>query len=172
MSKHRRFSFMFGAPFLGAMALHQTPSANYDESKVPPYVLPDPLVRLNGKKGKDAKTWQEKRRPEILGLFYFRGNDLLRYSHVGGFVRIVLRAIFLGIVGLALLILRAGEYPSGGPHPYYLEVGRATARNIDFYSTDIYWPNFEPSFRSRAIGQYHHWAILPLGNTTIRQYYH
>ena len=38
---------------------------------------------------------------------------------------------------------RAGEYPSGGPHPYYLEVWRATAPSIDFYSPDIYWPNFE-----------------------------
>jgi hypothetical protein len=38
---------------------------------------------------------------------------------------------------------RAGEYPSGGPHPYYLEVWRAGAPNIDFYSPDIYWPNFE-----------------------------
>lgn len=38
---------------------------------------------------------------------------------------------------------RAGEYPSGGPHPDFLEVYRATAPSIDFYSPDIYWPNFE-----------------------------
>src|SRR5438270_1224121 len=38
---------------------------------------------------------------------------------------------------------RAGEYPSGGPHPLYLEVWRAAAPSIDFYSPDIYWPNFE-----------------------------
>jgi hypothetical protein len=38
---------------------------------------------------------------------------------------------------------RAGEYPSGGPHPYYLEVYRVTATSLDFYSPDIYWPNFE-----------------------------
>jgi hypothetical protein len=38
---------------------------------------------------------------------------------------------------------RAGEYPSGGPHPYYLDVWRAGAPNLDFYSPDIYWPNFE-----------------------------
>jgi beta-galactosidase GanA len=29
---------------------------------------------------------------------------------------------------------RAGEYPSGGPHPEYLEVWRAAAPSIDFYS--------------------------------------
>lgn len=38
---------------------------------------------------------------------------------------------------------RAGEYPSGGPHPYYLEVWRAAAPSIEFYSPDVYWPNFE-----------------------------
>src|SRR5579863_5751912 len=38
---------------------------------------------------------------------------------------------------------RAGEYPSGGPHPDFLEIYRAAAPSIDFYSPDIYWPNFE-----------------------------
>jgi len=38
---------------------------------------------------------------------------------------------------------RAGEYPSGGPHPAYLEVWRAAAPSIDFYAPDVYWPNFE-----------------------------
>ena len=38
---------------------------------------------------------------------------------------------------------RPGEYPSGGPHPFYLDVWRTAAPGIDFYSPDIYWPNFE-----------------------------
>jgi beta-galactosidase GanA len=38
---------------------------------------------------------------------------------------------------------RPGEYPSGGPHPYYQDVYRAAAPALDFYSPDIYWPNFE-----------------------------
>ncbi|SNT36571.1 Beta-galactosidase GanA [Granulicella rosea] len=38
---------------------------------------------------------------------------------------------------------RAGEYPSGAPHPYYLAVYRALAPALDLYSPDIYWPNFE-----------------------------
>jgi beta-galactosidase GanA len=37
----------------------------------------------------------------------------------------------------------AGEYPSGGPHPAYLEVYRVTAPALDFFSPDIYWPDFE-----------------------------
>jgi hypothetical protein len=44
---------------------------------------------------------------------------------------------------LPSLMERPGEYPSGGPHPYYLAVYRAVAPGIDFYSPDIYWPEFE-----------------------------
>ncbi|MFZ0428638.1 MAG: acetylxylan esterase [Acidobacteriota bacterium] len=42
---------------------------NYDESKVPLYALPDPLVALDGTKVGDAMTWFQKRRPEILRAF-------------------------------------------------------------------------------------------------------
>ena len=42
---------------------------NYDESKVPEYELPDPLVLLSGEKVTDAATWKAKRRPEVLRLF-------------------------------------------------------------------------------------------------------
>src|SRR5882724_2062951 len=31
---------------------------NYDESKVPPYTLPDALVMADGRKVADAKMWQ------------------------------------------------------------------------------------------------------------------
>ena len=43
--------------------------SNYDETKVRPYTLPDPLVFADGKPVKDAKAWQERRRPEILHLY-------------------------------------------------------------------------------------------------------
>jgi len=42
---------------------------NYDESKVPDYSLPDPLILQNGNKVADPKTWYKKRRQEILSLF-------------------------------------------------------------------------------------------------------
>jgi hypothetical protein len=42
---------------------------NYDESKVPSYTLPDPLVLANGTKVADTTTWHNQRRPEILELF-------------------------------------------------------------------------------------------------------
>src|ERR1017187_10399472 len=42
---------------------------NYDEALVGNYTLPDPLVLANGKPVRDAKTWNEKRRPETVRLF-------------------------------------------------------------------------------------------------------
>jgi hypothetical protein len=43
--------------------------ANQDESKVPQYTLPDPLMLESGEKVTDVKTWHERRRPELLHLF-------------------------------------------------------------------------------------------------------
>ncbi|MEI6716070.1 MAG: hypothetical protein WCO60_20155, partial [Verrucomicrobiota bacterium] len=42
---------------------------NYDESKVPAYTLPDPLICMDGSKVENAATWRNKRRPEVLGMF-------------------------------------------------------------------------------------------------------
>lgn len=42
---------------------------NYVEAQTGTYKLPDPLVLANGKPVRDAKTWTEKRRPEIVRLF-------------------------------------------------------------------------------------------------------
>lgn len=44
-------------------------SANFDESKVPPYSLPDPLVLNNGKKVTTPEMWWKQRRPEIVEAF-------------------------------------------------------------------------------------------------------
>ena len=48
------------------MATHEP---NYDESRVPEYELPDPLVLLDGRQVTDADTWRKERRPELLRLF-------------------------------------------------------------------------------------------------------
>lgn len=42
---------------------------NYDERKVPKFVVPDPLVTFNQKKVKNVKNWEKKRRPELLTYF-------------------------------------------------------------------------------------------------------
>ncbi len=42
---------------------------NYDESKVPPYTLPEILQSQDGSKVVTKKQWEKNRRPEILKLF-------------------------------------------------------------------------------------------------------
>ena len=42
---------------------------NYEEDKAGAYTLPDPLTLADGKPVRDAKTWTEKRRLEIIRLF-------------------------------------------------------------------------------------------------------
>lgn len=42
---------------------------NYDEAKVPPYTLPDPLVADDGTRIADAAQWRARRRPELLEWF-------------------------------------------------------------------------------------------------------
>jgi hypothetical protein len=43
--------------------------ANYTEARVGTYTLPDPLKLNNGQAVKDAKTWTEQRRPELLKYY-------------------------------------------------------------------------------------------------------
>ncbi len=43
--------------------------ANYDESKVPSYMLPDPLTLAGGMPVADAQVWFDRRRPELMHLF-------------------------------------------------------------------------------------------------------
>jgi hypothetical protein len=50
-------------------ARSQQRPVNYDETNVPAYKLPDPLVCSDGTKVTDVAAWQGKRRPEILKLF-------------------------------------------------------------------------------------------------------
>ncbi len=52
--------------WLSAGLAQEPPDTNYDESKVPPYELPDPLVCFDGRKVADTAMWRGTRRPEIL----------------------------------------------------------------------------------------------------------
>jgi hypothetical protein len=50
-------------------AYMQPPKPNYDESRVPAYDLPDPLVASDGRRITSTKDWFDKRRPELIHLF-------------------------------------------------------------------------------------------------------
>lgn len=40
-----------------------------DEDKIPQYILPDPLTRIDGKPVRNRRQWEKKRRPELIRLF-------------------------------------------------------------------------------------------------------
>jgi hypothetical protein len=67
----RLLILLFG---IGAL-LSQLPAAparlpvNYDETRVPPYTLPDPLVFADGSPVRSAEEWRARRRPELLEVF-------------------------------------------------------------------------------------------------------
>ena len=44
-------------------------AANYDESLIKPYSLPDPLRMESGRKVRSVRQWEKKRRPELIRLF-------------------------------------------------------------------------------------------------------
>jgi len=52
-----------------SLAFAQANRYNYDESKIPPYTIPDALTLADGSKVNDAQTWNQKRRPELMALF-------------------------------------------------------------------------------------------------------
>ncbi len=64
----RKFQILFLFLLATQMVFAQF-EPNYDESKVPDFVLPDPLVTFNGKKIKNVKNWEKKGRPELLEFF-------------------------------------------------------------------------------------------------------
>ena len=73
-----RIAFLSATSFVVALCFTVVPCEaqnqtiappNYDESLVPQYVLPDPLVAEDGTKIETPEQWREKRRPEILELF-------------------------------------------------------------------------------------------------------
>ncbi|MDD4515140.1 acetylxylan esterase [Massilibacteroides sp.] len=47
----------------------QSRGENYDESKVPVYTLPDPLICENGQRVTSVRQWETTRRPELLNMF-------------------------------------------------------------------------------------------------------
>ena len=55
--------------FSYGLSFAQGPPTNYDESAIPPYTLPNPLISPTGKAVTTVKEWERKQRPYILKLF-------------------------------------------------------------------------------------------------------
>jgi len=54
---------------LAGISFAQQEGINYDEAKVPVYILPDPLTFNNGEKVTTFRQWEKQRRPELLDIF-------------------------------------------------------------------------------------------------------
>ena len=59
--------FIIAFQVINAQSYQFTP--NYDESKVPHFEVPDPLRSFDGKKIKNTRQWERKRKPELLEFF-------------------------------------------------------------------------------------------------------
>ncbi len=67
MDNRRVLSACLVTSLLPSMAL--AAETIYDESKVPDYTLPDPLVLPGGDRIEESQTWWSRRRPQLLRLF-------------------------------------------------------------------------------------------------------
>lgn len=65
----KKLLFLASFFFLGSIVWAQSRGENYDETKVPVYTLPDPLVCENGDRVTSIGQWENTRRPELLDLF-------------------------------------------------------------------------------------------------------
>lgn len=63
------FCFGFFLSEFSMSASAQDNGINYDESKVPPYTLPDPLLAADGKRITNSQQWMQHQRPAMLQLF-------------------------------------------------------------------------------------------------------
>lgn len=63
------FPLLLAFSLIGATRSASSFEPNYDESKIPAYTLPDPLVTESGSPITSADQWNSVRRPEILDLF-------------------------------------------------------------------------------------------------------
>ena len=65
----RHISFLFFLVFASNVAISQDFVANYDESKIPDYVLPSLLLTKSGSKVATVDQWEKVRKKELLDDF-------------------------------------------------------------------------------------------------------
>jgi hypothetical protein len=89
--------------------------SNYDEAKVRPYTLPDPLVTADGRAVRDADAWFKQRRPEILKRYETEiyGRVPANAPKVTWEVATTDAAAFAGSAVMKRLVGRVGEGPDG-----------------------------------------------------------
>ena len=70
------------ASILLSCGVYAQETVNYDESLVPSFIIPDMMFCNDGTRVTDVKTWEEKRRPEILEYFFSQEYGRTRYEKI------------------------------------------------------------------------------------------
>ena len=125
----------------------QKPEPNYDETKVPAYVLPDVLKTTGGKLVHNKKDWERSRRPEILTLFEDniygkmpKSYDSIRYSVVNenntrmegkGDLKEVLIEVFKGKKSVKINLVLFIPTNVAKPIPVFLLINNRSKDNMD-----------------------------------------
>ena len=65
----KKLTLLLISVIFAQLVLAQQFTPNYDENKVPQFIVPDPLLTFKLKKVKNVKDWEKKRRPELEKYF-------------------------------------------------------------------------------------------------------
>ena len=84
MNRPIAIALLLSTTLLAGNFVAMADEVNYDESKVPEFALPNPLIASDGSPVEDAENWNTKRRSEILELFkeYVYGHSPGRPEHM------------------------------------------------------------------------------------------
>jgi hypothetical protein len=166
-------------------------AANVDESKVPLYRLPDPLILKNGNKVQDPETWWKLRRPEIVEEFdrEILGREPRNTPRVNWEVVSTTREEKGGIPVVTKNLLGHvddGAYPqikvnieltlttpakAGGPVPVVMELGWSAKmlEALRSHFTDEQWADFigkGPSWQEQVLAK--GWGYATLIPTSVQ----
>lgn len=152
---------------------------NYEEDKVPPYVLPDVLTTLGGRKITQKKEWMNLRRPEVLELFTTQVYGRVPVTPYQTNIKVVQEnknamngLATLKVVDITFtaksksLTLHLGLFiPNKGPKPVpaFLLICNRPTDNIDFTRTrkSEFWPAEEVIARGYAVAAFYNADVDP-----------
>lgn len=160
-------------------------AANFDESKVTPYRLPDPLVLKNGRRVTTGEAWWKRRRPEIVADFdsevYGRVPpevpkviwQVVRTRHeTVGSVPVVTKDIVghldnsgYPLIRVDIQLTLTTPEKATGPVPVIMEfgLGAAAQETLRKRFTDAQWAVFQgagPSWQSQVLAKGWGYAVL------------
>ena len=178
MQHLKRFALLFFAILIKAQAQNGV-VANYDESKVPPYTLPDVLKTTANRTVRDKETWEKVRRPEIIKLFeenvygqlpksYERLTYSIKNEHGGAMAgKATLKEVVIEVVEnnkpLTINLVLFVPTKQQGPVPVFLLINNRGKENTDptrSHKSD-FWPAEMVIDSGYAIAAFHVSDLAP-----------